>query len=123
MPSLGRENLANTKRRFSSPMLLLAASSQPALASPLQPQVSDGDSVFPGIVGGSACDEDSPIPGTCNCSGMPMGPESWRISKPDWFLPNVTSVWNTTASLFGQEVPLSQFMGHKATLVMNIASA
>ena len=104
-------------------MLLLAASGTAATPVALQPQASDGDSVFPGIVGGSACDEDSPTPGTCNCSGMPMGPESWRLSKPEWFLTNLTSVWNTTASLFGQEVPLSQFMGHKATLVMNIASA
>lgn len=113
-------------------MLLLAASGGPltaagaaAAAAPvaLQPQGGGGDATFPGIVGGSACDEDSPTPGTCNCSGTPMGPESWRISKPEWFLTNLTSIWNTTASLFGREVPLSQFTGHKATLVMNIASA
>ena len=109
-------------------MPLLAGPLQPSAAAgaavALQPQVgSGGDAVFPGIVGGSACDEDSPTPGTCNCSGTPMGPESWRISKPEWFLTNLTSIWDTTASLFGQPVPLSQFMGKKATLVMNIASA
>ena len=75
------------------------------------------------ITGGAACDEDAPTPGTCNCSGTPMGPESWRLSKPDWFGTNIGSIYEANASFMGENVSLSRWRGAKATLVINIASA
>ena len=105
-------------------MLLLAAASHTASPCSALPSLQPDGSPFPEITGGSACDEDNPTPGTCNCSGTPMGPESWRLSKPEWFGTNLTSIYEASASLMGKNVGLRRFQhGHKATMVINIASA
>ena len=81
------------------------------------------ENVFPEITGGTACDEDAPTPGTCNCSGMPMGPESWRLSKPEWFGTDLESIYEADAMFMGENVSLARWQGAKATMVINIASA
>ena len=52
-----------------------------------------------------------------------MGPESWRLSKPDWFGTNIGSIYEANASFMGENVSLSRWRGAKSTLVINIASA
>ena len=120
MPSSDRSPLWSELRAVvavAAPMWLAAAPMWLAAAAPLLP------STFPEISGGTACDEDNPKPGTCNCSGMPMGPESWRLTKPEWFKSSLGSAFDTHAILRGVNTSLAAFRGHKATMVINIASA
>ena len=101
-------------------MLLLAV---PALVPRPAASALAADDPFPAIRGGSACDQDEPTPGSCNCSGTPMGPEAWRLTQPDWFTSNLTSAFDAHAPLFGNRTSLRRFAGRNATLVINIASA
>ena len=123
-PGEARESSPGASERSTaalrSDMILLAA---PALVPRPAASALAADDPFPAIKGGSACDQDEPTPGSCNCSGTPMGPEAWRLTQPDWFTSNLTSAFDAHAPLFGNRTSLRRFAGRNATLVINIASA
>mmetsp|Transcript_40196 Transcript_40196/g.72220 ORF Transcript_40196/g.72220 Transcript_40196/m.72220 type:complete len:92 (+) Transcript_40196:1-276(+) len=79
--------------------------------------------VLAGICSGVAaetvtCRSDDPE--SCSCDGKPIGPHTW--SPPSWMQSNASSLWDLTAQIDGEEVPLSKYRA-KAALVVNVASA
>lgn len=59
-------------------------------------------------------------PGRCMCKGNPIGPSTY--DPPTWVESNSTSIYDTSAPLFGNMQPLSHFRAN-ATMVVNVASA
>jgi len=57
---------------------------------------------------------------SCMCDGKPIGPDTWK--PPSWFSTNATSLWELSAKMNGEDVPLSKYKA-KAALVVNVASA
>ena len=75
---------------------------------------SAGTRVAPTIT----CDPKDPE--KCECNGTPIRPHTWK--PPAWLVTNFTSIYETSAPIFGKNASLSNYRA-KATLVMNVASA
>ena len=59
-------------------------------------------------------------PGRCTCKGTPIGPSTY--TAPSWLVSNSTSIYTTSAPLFGKETDLSHFRAN-ASMIVNVASA
>ena len=58
---------------------------------------------------------------SCECEGLPIGPGK-AFTPPEWARSSLTSIYDASAPLNGEQVPLSRYRA-KATLVVNVASA